>query len=160
MRRIGGYHKLLCMYSSYSTLLHQSRHTWSGHFKSPGIQFIRNPWTSVTGSALRMDPSNFRKEHAVFIMMIGGKPSLPGIKSTSAYFKYFTHHPNRKFSLMIFYELVDFLSLTEKMLTAFFKISRSIFTSLNSFFKSASSFLIRRELPVSVTTECQRGILV
>jgi hypothetical protein len=51
-----------------------------------------------------------------------------------------THLPNGIFFLVIFHEPEDFLSLTEKMLTAFFKMSRSIFTSASSFRNLTSSF--------------------
>jgi hypothetical protein len=62
------------------------------------------------------------------------------------YFKYSAHHPGRKSGTVITYELVDlakadfqFPSLTEKMLIAFFNISRSIFASLSSLRKRAFS---------------------
>jgi hypothetical protein len=45
----------------------------------------------------------------------------------------FTHHLNGISHTVITYELIDFPSLTEKMLIAFFNISRSIFASRNSF---------------------------
>jgi uncharacterized protein len=43
------------------------------------------------------------------------------------------HHLNVKSNTVIIYELVDFPSLLEKMLTAFFKISLSIFAWRSSF---------------------------
>ena len=49
------------------------------------------------------------------------------IKCTPTYFEDFTNLLNRKFPSVILHELVDFRPLAEKMLTVFFKISRSIF---------------------------------
>ena len=51
--------------------------------------------------------------------------------------KHFTHLLNGMYIAVLGYEPVDFPSLLEKKRTAFFKMSRSSFTSANSFFKAA-----------------------
>ena len=63
------------------------------------------------------------------------------VKSTSTYFKHFTHHPNWKLSTIIFHELVEFLSLTEKMLTAFFNISWSVYLCCDEFIAPVNLYI-------------------
>src|SRR5690554_2410 len=140
MLGVSGDHKFFSMDSPNTIFSHQTCHSWSGNFNALSIKLFRYPWTSISCLTFFVDSSDLRKQHAIFIMAAGGRHSLASIIATLTNLKNFAHLLNRKFQSMILYELVDLLSLAEKMPTAFFNMSRSMVTSASSFFNLASSF--------------------
>ncbi len=71
---------------------------------------------------------------------LGWTTSFPWKIGTWTYFQNFTYLLNRKLFLARAHERKFFLSLVEKMLIAFFNISRSMVTSRNSRLGAASFF--------------------
>ena len=71
---------------------------------------------------------------------MGTEGSLaPCVKTGLADFENLAHHLNRKFVRVSHHEREPFRSLEEKMVMAFFRMSRSILTSRSSFFSLANS---------------------
>ncbi len=103
-------------------------------------KFFRDPRTAVSLIAFFKGIHDLNQQ--LFILLPAGRWSAtkPFIITGSAHLKCFAHHLNGKTGTVIAHKLVDFPSLLEKMLTAFFKISLSILASRSSFRKRAFSF--------------------
>src|SRR5947209_4035563 len=82
---------------------------------------------------------NLLDQLSIFLLPSAGWTFAPGIKATFRDPEHTAHHYYCKLVLVLFYELILHRWSREKMLTTFFKISRSCCTRSNSRFKRATS---------------------
>ena len=112
---------------------------WSGTFLALSMKLLSDPWTTIGTLAIFKNIQNINQKAFILLPAIRRSIPKPCIVAAFTYFKNLTHHLNRKFYAVINYELVNFPSLLEKMLTTFFNMSRSIFASLSSLSSRAIS---------------------
>ena len=98
-----------------------------------------DPWAAVGLIALVKDIHDLDQQLFILLPACRRSAAKPFVITGSAHLKYFAHHLNGKTGSVIAHKLVDFPSLLEKMLTAFFKMSLSILASRSSFRKRAFS---------------------
>lgn len=101
-------------------------YSWKRYLPPQSPQFFSNLRTPISGLTIHINPLDICFDLLAFQLSLGGLSSQPSIVVTPAYFKNRIHLLNTKFMTMIFDESQYLLSLLEKMLMAFFSISRSI----------------------------------
>jgi hypothetical protein len=84
------------------------------------LKFFRDPRAAIGLIAFFEDIHDLNQQ--LFILLPSGRWSAakPFVITGSTHIKYFAHHLNGKTGTVIAHKLVDFPSLLEKMLTAFF----------------------------------------
>ena len=97
------------------------------------LKFFPNSGTSVCVADVLPNSLYFLRQYFFPLDTFCRFTRLPVIKCIEANLETITHLLNSKFFLMRLYERIFFLSLEEKMLIAFFKMSRSMRASANSF---------------------------
>ena len=139
MLGIGRHNKPLWLSGPNAGRSHHISNPILAHIPAPCLQFLGYSGTAICGIALFKNIHDLCQK--LFIFLPPGRWTIfqPLIVAAFSHLKYFAHHLNGKSGAVITYELVDFPSLLEKMLTAFFKISRSILASRSSFLSRAFS---------------------
>ena len=133
MLRVGGLHSILFIYdASYTRFLHESSYAITGHLYALITKFIDILGTAVTRLALPMHSSNVALQLVLILVPGPNRMLAPVVIAATAHFQHFTHPLNEKFAGMFLYESEYLPSVLEKMLTTFFKISRSIWASRSS----------------------------
>ena len=110
---------------------HHASNAIFGHPPALGPQFLSYPGTAVGLSAVFKNIHNPGQQILIILPAHGRCVFKPCIATAFCQLENLAHHLNGKSGAMIVYELVDFPSLLEKMLTAFFKMSLSILASLD-----------------------------
>jgi len=110
-----------------------------GYFPALCSYLLCDPWTAICFMTILKNIHNLYQQ--VLVLLPASRRAIfhPFIITTFSHLKYFAHHLNGKSGSVITYKLVDFPSLTEKMLTAFFKMSLSICAFRSAFFNRAFS---------------------
>ena len=109
-----------------------------GEFASEEVW--RNSGATIGFLAFQINVPDLFHQSLIFNIPFCWFSALPLIICTPGNAKYLAHLPNGKLGAVPAYKPVCFPSLLEKMLTAFFRISRSNCASRSSFFNRVSSF--------------------
>jgi len=119
--------------------LHYFSNPLPGHFLPLSSQLLSDPWTAIGFMTVIKNIHNFYQQ--VFILLPASRWTIFKLFIITAFshLKYSAHLLNGKSGSVITYKLVDFPSLLEKMLTAFFRMSLSICASRSSFFNRSFS---------------------
>jgi hypothetical protein len=96
------------------------------------LQLPLDARTPISASVPDKDLPNLLCELSIFSLALAGRALTPGIKAAFRDSKHVTHDHDRKFVLLLFDKLIFHLESREKMLTTFFKISRSCWTLSSS----------------------------
>ena len=136
---IGCHNKPLWLSGPNASSSHHIGDTVSGCYPPPCFQLFCHPGTTIGLITFFKNVHDLCQKSFILLPSGGWTTFQPLIVAAFSHLKYFAHHLNGKSAAVIAYELVDFPSLLEKMLTAFFKISLSIFASRSSFCKRAFS---------------------
>ncbi len=121
-------------------LLHYPGYTGSGCHDLLTSQLHGDPGAAIGFLAFKINVPNLYHQSLIFNIPLCWLSVFPCIICAPGNAKYLAHLPNGKLGAVPAYKPVNFPSLLEKMLTAFFKISRSNCASRSSFFNRASSF--------------------
>ncbi len=118
--------------SAQSCLAHQPGHPFAREAPSLVAQLDLNTWTPVSLLMVLKDLSNMGGELSIFSPALTGRALAPGVKAAFRDFQDLTHDDDGKFLLVLFNKLVLHLDSREKMLTTFFRMSRSCCTLSSS----------------------------
>src|SRR5437588_5395305 len=91
-----------------------------------GAQFGVDAWRSVSFPVLRMNPLDFDQQLAVGDPARALRPRSPRVEARWRHAQRITHNPHRPDTPVILDQAEPHLGSSEKMATAFFKMSRSI----------------------------------
>src|SRR6266516_140903 len=110
-----------------STLAHEPGHTLAPAVLPFGLQHCVNAWTAVDLPIGLIDAHNALPQPSILLAAAAGRaqPPQPGIKPTHRHFQDAAHRLDRILLLMRSNKLVLHRDSREKMLTPFFKMSRS-----------------------------------
>jgi len=106
-------------------LTHQPRDPFARDASSPILQFYLNTRTPISTSVPVVNLPDLLRQLSIFSVAPTDRTLAPGIKATFRDFQDMAHDDDRKFVLVLFDKLIFHLESREKMLTTFFKISRS-----------------------------------
>ena len=99
------------------------------------MQVSINAWRAISLQMLFKYLPNFLLEMSIFSFPLAGGTLAPGVKAAFRDREYTAHYHYWKLTLMLFNKLIFHRWSREKMLTTFFRISRSCCTLSNSRFK-------------------------
>ena len=140
MLGVCGYFEPLWLSCPQLSSLHDPGYTVYGYGPAIYPKLFSDPRATVGLIALFKDIHNLDQQLLVLLPAVRWSAAKPFVITGSAHLKYFAHHLNGKTRTVIAHKLVDFPSLLEKMLTAFFKMSLSILASRSSLRNRAFSF--------------------
>ena len=133
MLRIGCHFEFLPMSRAKPIFTHYSCNQRPRNFTFCFLKFFPNSGTSVCVAAVLPNRLYFLRQYFFPLDTFCRFTRLPVLKCIEANLETIIHLLNSKFFLMRLYERIFFLSLEERILMAFFKISRSMRGSANSF---------------------------
>lgn len=96
------------------------------------MQFRMNSWTSVHTSIVLKSRLDLRRKGRIFPAVLTRFTVVPGVIPADGNLKHMTHHRHWIVSTMLSNELILHSWLREKMLMAFFKMSRSCWVRSHS----------------------------
>src|SRR6266567_3339520 len=142
-------------------LLHQSRYPFTREASSLVTQFPMDTWTSIPALMIVKHLSNLLRDLSIFSLALTGGTLTPSIKTAFRDFEHLAHHRYREFMLLLLYELISHLLSREKMLIAFFSISRSCWTLSSSRLRRrfSSSNEVWCPLPGNASSPCRANSL-
>jgi hypothetical protein len=82
-------------------------------------------WTAISASVSGKDLPNLLRKVSLFSGALTGRALAPGVKAAFRDSEHVAHPRDGKFVLVLFNKLTFHLESREKMLTAFFNMSRS-----------------------------------
>ncbi len=118
--------ELLTCNTSKTFVSHHSGYSGAGNLPAHILQLFGDLRTSIPAFTIDIHSLYLFLYLIVFQLSAAWLSSQPGIITTTAYLKHQTHLLNTKLVAVVLNELQYWLSPLEKMLTAFFRISRSI----------------------------------
>ena len=111
---------------------HQPGHPLARRASPLIFQFTMDARTAISASMGDKDLSNLASSLSIFSFVLTGRTLAPGVKAAFRDSEHVAHHHDGKFVLVLFNKLLFHLESREKMLTTFFKISRSCWTLSSS----------------------------
>ena len=137
---IGCHFEFLLMNRAKPIFTHYSCNQRPRNFTFCFLNLFQNSGTSVCIAAVLPNSLYFLRQYFPPLDTFCRFTRIPVIKCIEANLEIITHRLNSKFFLMRLYERIFFLSLEQKMLMAFFKMSRPMRASANSFRSLEISF--------------------
>ena len=133
MPRTGCHFEFLLLHRAKPIFTHYSCNQRPRNFTFCFLKFFPNSGTSVCVADVLPNSLYFLRQYFFPLDTFCRFTRLPVIKCIEANLETITHLLNSKFFLMRLYDRIFFLSLEEKTHLVFFKISRSMRASANSF---------------------------
>lgn len=106
-------------------LTHESRYSFASDVSPLIFQLARDAWAPISASVGEKDLPDLLRQLSIFLVVPADRTLAPGRKSAFGNLKDLAHHHHGKFVLVLFNTLIFHLLSREKMLTTFFRISRS-----------------------------------
>ncbi len=127
MRRIspGREHATVFALGIQLSLTHQPGDSFARDLAPLIFDLPTNPWRSIPALVLIKHLANGLRELSIFSMTLAGGALAPSVKAAFGNLKDSTHDDDGKLLLVLFDKLISHLDSREKMLIAFFSISRS-----------------------------------
>src|SRR5690242_5379976 len=112
--------------------MHQSGNPFARDFSSLIVQLLMDTWTSISTLMGAKHLSNLLLDLSIFSLALTGGTLAPSVEATFRDSKRLADDRYGKVALVLFDKLIFHLDSREKMLIAFFSISRSCCTLSNS----------------------------
>lgn len=110
---------------THLSLTHEPCYSFTCDMPPSIFQLAMDAWTPIPASVCDKDLLNLLHQLSIFLVVPAGRTPAPGIKSAFGHAKNLAHDHHGKFVLVLFNKLIFHLLSREKMLTAFFNMSRS-----------------------------------
>ena len=106
-------------------VLHQAHDPLASTTHTARLQSGMNAWTAIHLMVLQEKRLDFRSKLRIFSRVRADGPPAPGVIATHRHLEHLAHPRDRILVLMLGHKLILHPWLREKMLIAFFRISRS-----------------------------------
>lgn len=136
---ISCHNKSLRLPGSNTSSSHHFGNPVSGYYPTACFQLFCHPRATIGLITSFKNAHDLCQKFFILLPAEGWTTFQLLIIAAFSHLKYFAHLLNGKSGAVIAYKLIDFPSLLEKMLTAFFKISLSILASRSSLLSLATS---------------------
>src|SRR5579884_1925807 len=123
---------VVCVWHSDPLARHQPGDPFARDASPLILQFHMNTWTAISTSVRDKNLPNLLSQLSIFSFALTGRALAPSVVATFRDSKNAAHDGDGKFLFVLFDKLIFHLDSREKMLTAFFNISRSCWTLSSS----------------------------